>query len=135
MNVANLTRHAYALRIDSVFTGMVYLFHKDGEIPRREGKKMTHKFQVKKTELGYTTCCGTSIIKITKSQDPEMFGSVNWYFQDENQFADDSAFYSFAEIKSYLMRRDHHDQYVVKLMADVDATLAVGKAARAKVGA
>jgi hypothetical protein len=29
------------LRIDSVYTEMVYLFHKDGEAPRREGKKMT----------------------------------------------------------------------------------------------
>jgi hypothetical protein len=29
------------LRIDSVFTEMVHLFHKDGEAPRKEGKKMT----------------------------------------------------------------------------------------------
>jgi hypothetical protein len=96
---------------------------------------MTHKFQVKNTELGYVTCCGTSIVKITKAQDPEMHGSVNWYFQDKDQFADDTAFYSFADVKSYLMRRDHHDEWVKKLMADVDATLAASKALREKVGA
>jgi len=96
---------------------------------------MTHKFSIKRTESGYTTCCGTDIIKITKSQDPDMFGSINWYFQEANQFADDSAFYSFAEIKKYLMQA--HDrkfgamEYAEKLLAETAATLAK----YAKVGA
>ena len=89
---------------------------------------MTHKFQVKNTELGYVTCCGTSIIKITKDQDPDMFGRVNWYYQEENQFADDCAFYSFADVKDYLMKA--HDrkfgtmEYTEKLLTETDATLA-----------
>jgi hypothetical protein len=107
---------------------MIDLSHKDGEGPRKEGKKMTHKFQVKNTELGYVTCCGTSIIKITKAQDPEMHGSVNWYYQDKDQFADDCAFYSFADVKKYLMQA--HDrkfgtmQYTEKVLAESAAALA-----------
>jgi hypothetical protein len=96
---------------------------------------MTHKFSVKRTESGYVTCCGTSIVKITKNQDPEMFGSVNWYFQDADQHADDSAFLSYADIKKYLMQA--HDrkfgtmEYTELVLAETAKTLAK----YAKVGA
>lgn len=84
----------------------------------------THKFSVKRTDTGYVTCCGTSIFRITKDVDPDMVGSVNWYFQDANEYADDSPFLSYADIKSYLMRRDHREEWILKVMADADAALA-----------
>jgi hypothetical protein len=96
---------------------------------------MSHKFTIKRTELGYITCCGTTVVKITKNQDPEMLGSVNWYYQEANQFADDSAFYSYAEIKKYLMQA--HDrkfgtmEYTELVLAQTAKTLAK----YAKVGA
>jgi hypothetical protein len=39
------------LRIDSVYTGVIYLSHKDGEGPRKEGKKMAKTFKTKGYEL------------------------------------------------------------------------------------
>jgi len=89
---------------------------------------MTHKFQVKKTELGYTTCCGTEIVKLTKAQDPEMYGSVNWYYQNQNEDIDCTAFYTFTDLKNYLMKE--HDrkfgtmQYTEKVLAESAAILA-----------
>jgi len=89
---------------------------------------MSHTFTIKRAEFGYITCCGTEIVKITKSQDPDMTGSVNWYFRDADQDIDDSAFYTLSDIKVYLMKA--HDrkfgtmQYVEQLLAKTDLLLA-----------
>ena len=96
---------------------------------------MSHKFTIKRTEYGYITCCGTEVTKITKSQDPDMYGTVNWYYQNANEDIDCSAFYSYAEIKKYLMKE--HDrkfgtmEYTELLLAQTAKTLAK----YAKVGA
>lgn len=65
---------------------------------------MTHKFQVKRAKLGYITCCGTEIVKVTKDQDSEMWGSVNWYYQNYLEDIDSIPFYTLREIKDYLMK-------------------------------
>jgi hypothetical protein len=95
----------------------------------------THKFTIKRTELGYITCCGTEVVKVTKNQDPEMWGSVNWYYQNAGEDIDSIPFYSYADIKKYLMKT--HDrqfgtmEYTEWLLAETAKTLAK----YAKVGA
>ena len=88
---------------------------------------MSHTFTIKREEFGYITCCGTEIVKVTKSQDPEMTGSVNWYFKDAGEDIDDSVFRTLSDIKVYLMKA--HDrkfgtmQYAELLLAETEATL------------
>jgi len=59
INVANLTRHAYASRIDSVFTELVHLSYKDGEAPRKKESEMALKAQSKKIDGITVTICLT----------------------------------------------------------------------------
>ena len=55
----NLTTRRVCLRIDSVFTSVIYLFHKDGEAPRKKESEMTLKAQSKKIDGVTVTICLT----------------------------------------------------------------------------
>lgn len=55
----NLTTRRVCLRIDSVFTGVVHLFHKDGEAPRKKESEMALKAQSKKIDGVTVTICLT----------------------------------------------------------------------------
>lgn len=89
-----------------------------------------HKFEVKRSQNnnGYVTCCGTEIVKVTKNQDPEMYGSVNWYYQDLNENIDDNPFYTLADIKKFLIKC--HDnkfgtmEYTKMVLENAEKTLA-----------
>ncbi len=55
----NLTTRRVCLRIDSVFTGVIHLFHKDGEAPRKKESEMALKAQSKKIDGVTVTICLT----------------------------------------------------------------------------
>jgi hypothetical protein len=57
--VTNLTTRRVCLRIDSVFTGVIHLFHKDGEAPRKKESEMALKAQSKKIDGVTVTICLT----------------------------------------------------------------------------
>ena len=57
--MTNLTTRRVCLRIDSVFTGVVHLFHKDGEAPRKKESEMALKAQSKKIDGVTVTICLT----------------------------------------------------------------------------
>ena len=90
---------------------------------------MSHKFQIKRTEVGYVSCCGHVITKITKDVDPDMYGSVNWYFANLDGVMNDNPFYTLSDLRIYLGKL--HDANVenpverwMSVMARADATLA-----------
>ncbi len=57
--MTNLTTRRGCFRIDSVYTELVHLFHKDGEAPRKKESEMALKAQSKKIDGVTVTICLT----------------------------------------------------------------------------